>query len=242
MIQLQQQLQRQMQRYGNYNCNYNYNYNSLLWRNRIHRSLFTNTESLKRDDPYALLGLTWGATTSEIKEAYQRNAKQLHPDVNHSDTPEQAIQKFQRMKQAFEKLMNKKGASHFHHHREDLMEEWSFAIWRTADLISQDRNDVAGTKRKRPMKPVVSITNNKWGIAALGHPDGRGTPRQRADFIGDGKGPSSQTLGTGQSKWVDSTKTYQSWTPPKEIMRAGKAHIDFHSRLTAFRNDDDNDE
>ena len=230
-LQLKLQLQLQLQRY--YSC---------PWRNRHCRSLFTNTDSLKRDDPYSTLGLTWGATTLEIKEAYQRNAKQLHPDVNHHDTPEQAIQKFQRMKQAFEKLMNRNGTSQIHQHRDDLMEEWSFAVWRTADLISQDRNDVAGTKRKRPIKPAVSITNNKWGIAALGHPDGRGTQRHRAEYIGDGKGPSSQTLGTGQSKWVLNTPIYQSWTPPKQIKRAGKAHILFHTRPPATTDNDDDDD
>ena len=82
------------------------------------RSLFTNTDAMKRDDPYATLDLQWGATTSEIKEAYKKLARELHPDVNKEDTPEQALKKFQRVQKAYSKLMDVKGAPH----RDDLME------------------------------------------------------------------------------------------------------------------------
>lgn len=184
------------------------------------RSYFTNTETMKRDDPYAQLGLTWGATTTEIKEAYKRKARELHPDVNKDDA--KALEKFQQMKQAFERLMDVKGAPH----RDDLLEEWSFAVWRNADIMAQDRDDVAGAMRKRPVKPAASLINAKWGIAALGHPDGGGNARRRGELIGDGKGPRTSTVGTGQSKWVDASQKYKPWTPPSDIKRAGKAHID----------------
>jgi len=37
------------------------------------RNLFTNAENVKRDDPYAALGLTWGATTGESWNWYLSN-------------------------------------------------------------------------------------------------------------------------------------------------------------------------
>jgi curved DNA-binding protein CbpA len=198
---------------------------SAIRRLSFPRGYFTNTESMKRDDPYAQLGLTWGATTTEIKEAYKQKARELHPDVNKNDSPQLALKKFQRMKLAFEKLMDVRGASH----RDDLAEEWSFAVWRNADIMAQDRDDVAGAIRKRPAKPAVSILNNKWGVAALGHPDGGGNARRRGEFISDGKGSKSNTVGTGKSKWVDANQKYKPWSPPSEIKRAGKAQMEFKS-------------
>jgi hypothetical protein len=35
-----------------------------------HCSFFTNEDAVKGHHPYAQLGLTWGVTTTEIKEAY----------------------------------------------------------------------------------------------------------------------------------------------------------------------------
>jgi curved DNA-binding protein CbpA len=172
-------------------------------------SFFTNTESMKRDDPYAQLGITWGATTSEIKNAFKAKARALHPDVNKVDTPEQALQKFQEVQKAYESLMNINGA----HHRDDLTEQWSFAIWRNSDIIAQQRTDVAGVLKKRPAKPAASLSNKQWGIAALGHPDGSGSRLRKAEYIGDGigiKGPRSSTVGTGRSKWVK-PKEFKPW-------------------------------
>ena len=76
-----------------------------------------------------------------------RKARELHPDVNKNDTPEQALRKFQLVQKAYAKLMDVKGAPH----RDDLAEEWSFAVWRNSDVIAQERDDVAGVKRKRPI-------------------------------------------------------------------------------------------
>jgi hypothetical protein len=73
---------------------------------------------MKKDDPFATLGIQWGATTTEIKDAFKNKARELHPDVNKTDSPEQALKKFQSVQQAYTKLMDVKGAPH----RDDLLD------------------------------------------------------------------------------------------------------------------------
>jgi len=178
-----------------------------------HRNIFTNTDLMKKDDPYATLGIQWGATTTEIKDAFKTKARELHPDVNKKDTPEQALKKFQLVQQAYSKLMDVKGAPH----RDDLLEEWSFAVWRNSDIIAQDRDDVAGAMRKRPMKPAdAAKPGSKWGIATLGHPDQKGNTPRRGEYLGEGptRGPRSNTVGTGVSKYTsDKKKEFKPWNP-----------------------------
>eukprot|EP01083_Nonionella_stella_P291197 990903_1 len=89
----------------------------------MRRNYFTNTDLMKKDDPYATLGIHWGATTSEIKSAFKQKARKLHPDVNTADSAEEALKKFQTVQKAYSALMDVKGAPH----RDDLLEEWSFA-------------------------------------------------------------------------------------------------------------------
>ncbi|EJK61119.1 hypothetical protein THAOC_18442 [Thalassiosira oceanica] len=122
-------------------------------------------------DPFGLLGLSWGATITEIKEAYRRKARELHPDVSKLD-PAQALSQFRTIKEAYESLLKNKNADH----RTDVWEEWSFAVWRNSDVIAQKRTDVAGVRKKLPVKPADSL-RRRWGHASLGHPDGRGATR-----------------------------------------------------------------
>ncbi len=173
---------------------------------------------MKKDDPYATLGIQWGATTTEIKDAFKKKARELHPDVNKEDSPKKALEKFQAVQKAYSKLMDVKGASH----RDDLMEEWSFSVWRNGDIIAQERDDVAGVLRKRPVKPAASVKpGNQWGVASLGHPDGQGNRPRRAEYLGDGlsKGPRTSTVGTGQSKWVKK-KEFKPWDPNSVKVKA----------------------
>jgi len=202
---------RRIVHYKERNCYTNY---------LLSRTLFTNTERMKKNDPFATLGIQWGATTSEIKEAYKKRARELHPDVNKKDTPEEALKKFQMVQKAYSSLMDVKGAPH----RDDLVEEWSFSIWRNGDIIAQERDDVAGVLRKRPVKPAASIGNEKkWGIASLGHPDGSGIKPKRAEYLSGGDtltaGPRSSTVGTGQSKWV-AKKEFKPWNPDDVKIKA----------------------
>jgi molecular chaperone DnaJ len=57
--------------------------------------------SAKQKDMYSVLGISRSATAEEIKSAYKKKAKQLHPDVNPSP---KAAEEFSEVKQAFDVL------------------------------------------------------------------------------------------------------------------------------------------
>lgn len=162
------------------------------------RPYFTNTDQLKKTDPYAILGITWGAPLSEIKAAYHNQARQLHPDVSKLD-PSEALEQFKRVKHAYEVLVGNSAENDT---------EWAFSIWRTSDIIAQNRTDVAGVKRKRPMKPADSLKNG-WGVGQIGHPDGRGVTTSKGEYLANGQ---RSTVGSGQNKWVKK-KEYKPWNP-----------------------------
>ena len=55
-----------------------------------------------REDPYLALGVTRGAAAEEIKSAYRKRARALHPDVNTADPD--AAEKFKELVAAYELL------------------------------------------------------------------------------------------------------------------------------------------
>merc|ERR1712224_52860 len=99
------------------------------------------------------------------------------------------------------------------------MEEWRVALWRQSDRIAMDRTDIAGAKRKRPIKPAQ--TRAYYG-RELGHPSGMGVST-RGEYLTDGSRNSkekpkqrSSNVGRGQSKWVKTKrKQYTAWNPAK---------------------------
>jgi len=136
------------------------------------RSYFTNTDTMKRDDPYAQLGLQYGdgATTAEIKAAYRRRAAELHPDVNLRDSPAVALQKFRDLQRAYEALV--KVHSNLNGLSDEKDDEWRVSVWRNGDRIAVDRTDVAGALRKRPLEPAA--TAKRRMAMQIGHPGGKG--------------------------------------------------------------------
>jgi hypothetical protein len=175
------------------------------------RSYFTNTDTMKREDPYHHLGLQWGdgATTAEIQQAYRERAAELHPDVNKNDPPAVAIRKFQELQRAYQTLV--KIHSHAGGLSQEKDDEWRFSIWRNGDRIAIDRTDVAGVMRKRPVPPAeTEHSPSRRSGALLGHPSGTGSSSNaRAEYLGDG-GKRSSSVGRGQSKWVK-PKEYVAW-------------------------------
>ena len=167
---------------------------------------------MKKDDPYAQFGLQWGDATStkDIKDAFRQKARALHPDVNTTDAPEVALRKFQALQKAYQTLLGQAEDT------DDGMEEWRFAMWRNGDRIAQDRTDVAGVARKRPVQPASKA--DVWAARQLGHPDGRGShgSNRRAEYLSDGSNNNGKTkfssVGTGRNKWV-TPKVWKPWNP-----------------------------
>jgi DnaJ domain len=174
------------------------------WR-CISRFYFTNGQRTKNEDPYAALGLYWGATQAEIKVAFRERATKLHPDVNITDPPEVARLKFQTLSIAYEKLTKTKGEKH---PRLDD-DEWQWSIWLRGTHIAEARSDVAGVAKARPIPPVMGTQQQPY---MLGHPAGLGSTRyRRGEFLGSlsRDGPSS-SVGRGINKWVE-PKPYEPW-------------------------------
>jgi len=180
---------------------------SIFPRHHLARSLFTNAHNLKKDDLYAVLGLSWGdgATSTEIKNAYKRRSALLHPDVNTTDPPHIAQQKFQQLQRAYETLTK----SNENINSEERIEEWRFSIWNRGDRIACDRTDVAGAARQRPVPPAPTTEARRQAGLQLGHPSGRGAAASRNEYLGNG-GKISSSVGRGQNKWVK-PKEYKPW-------------------------------
>lgn len=177
----------------------------------FHRSYFTNGQTIHKDDPFKILGLEWGdgATSSEIKAAFRKQAQNLHPDVNKTDTPQQALEKFQKLQRAYESLMT--NVAGIGGDKIDL-EQWRVAIWRQSDRLALDRDDVAGVKRKRPAPPA---SVSKTYTNELGHPGGKGVAA-KGEYIGE-RTKRASSVGTGQSKWVK-PKEFKPWSPSEKNM------------------------
>ena len=74
------------------NIQQQYQYSQQQYNNRYQnqrRNYYTNADQVKKNDPYAILGLSYGdgATSQEIREAFRKQAAILHPDVNTIDSP-----------------------------------------------------------------------------------------------------------------------------------------------------------
>lgn len=195
------------------------------------RSYFTNTETMKQDDPYAQLGLKYadGATTAEIKQAYKRKAAELHPDVNQTDPPQVALRKFQNLQRAYQILINvHSNLSGVSKEKDDY---WRASVWRNGDRIAINRTDVAGVMKKRPIEPATS--KQTFAGSQIGHPDGRGSVESRPgecleQEVASTKTPSS-SVGRGLNKWV-SQKKFKPWNGSTA---AQKANADVSNRAEA---------
>ena len=191
------------------------------------RYYYTNGNNIKKNDPYCILGLSYGdgASTSDIKNAFREKARLLHPDVNTTDTPQQALEKFQQLQKAYETIMKQVTGGNV---GGIDAEEWSYAIWRQSDRIALDRTDVAGVARKRPIQPISKSGKNHFGNL-LGHPSGRGIIQTRGEYLANGassidgeKPRKSSSVGRGQNKWVK-PKEFVPWDSSSSAATTSKS-------------------
>ena len=137
------------------------------------RPYFTDADRARASDPFARLGLAWGATSTEIKDAYRRLARELHPDVSSLD-PTVASGEFRLVREAYDVLTSKRGGGVGA--TADSLEEWSFRTWRSGDIIAQERTDVAGAARKRPVRPAAGSRGGGGPRPAQRHPSPERAP------------------------------------------------------------------
>ena len=190
------------------------------------RGYFTNTDSMKRDDPYAQLGLQYGdgATLAEIKQAYKQKSLLYHPDLQQQhgnmSNKQAAARKFQDLQRAYQTLVNVH--SNLNGLSVEKDEEWRVSVWRNGDRLAVNRTDVAGVLKKRPAPPATISNMNTTGL--LGHPRGRGQATTRGEYLGDGgtkisTKSSSSSVGRGINKWVQ-PKQLQPWNGQTQASRA----------------------
>jgi hypothetical protein len=183
-----------------------YHNNDRHCRSRFY--LHTNADRMKRDDPYAILGLQWGdgATIAQIKAAYL--ARAAHPDVvvNTNINKAAAVAQFQKLKQAYE-ILTKAHSTTLGSAAVGDVDEWRVSLWRNGDRIAVNRTDVAGVSRVRPIPPASVDENSSYRLT------GGGTMRYtgNADYIGPSSTKQSpSSVGTGRNKWVEPA-AYKPW-------------------------------
>ncbi|GMI38026.1 hypothetical protein TeGR_g5291, partial [Tetraparma gracilis] len=162
--------------------------------------LFTNAHAASASDPFAALGLSWGASTAEIKLAFRKLAMRHHPDVG----SERDEGKFLKISAAYEALTAKARAD-----GDDAGRDYSWQAWRGAAVIADGRTDVAGAARRRPAPPVGHPTSALLGFAG----SKGGGLAGRAELLGEGgRRPSTVGRGGAGSKWVsEEGRRYKPW-------------------------------
>lgn len=116
-------------------------------------------------DPYKVLGVSRGSSLDDIKTAYRRLAKELHPDANVGDAA--AAEKFQELQAAYDALTDPDGPP-------AGAPAWTFEHGMTADdyargsELSDLFGDIAGNRRGR-VSGAASTSMNVPG-EDLAHP------------------------------------------------------------------------
>ena len=92
-------------------------------------------------DPYDVLGVSKTASVAEIKSAFRRQAKKLHPDANKHDP--RAAARFAELNTAYEILGEESKRKAFD--RGEIDE----AIFRFGDDLLRHHHDVVGSRSQR---------------------------------------------------------------------------------------------
>ena len=70
--------------------------------------------------------------------------------------------RFHRIREAYETLTRgeRRGGGIAMDDDADDIDGWSFRVWRTGDVIAQERTDVAGIARRRPVLPARALSSS----------------------------------------------------------------------------------
>lgn len=209
------------------------------------RYYYTNGINVKRDDPYAILGLSYGdgSTTKEIQSAYRYMASKLHPDVNTIDTPSIAIAKFQQLQKAYETLMRYNNVSIDINDMNHNQHEWKYSIWRKSDQLACDRTDVAGSMKKRPIMSAA-VNDSSYYLGQSSYRNKRGEYLTADGSTTTIQQSSSSTVGRGINKWVTKSKEYIPWNQNQQQQQKQQQRQQQQSQSTASSStlDDDDDD
>lgn len=106
-------------------------------KHRRFRSLGRNATSENDACPYTTLGIRKGASRSEIRAAYIRKIKTLHPDVNSEDTTEKAAS----INLAYEQICSRQSITE-NGTIEHLCQNWIFIEgWNTKDVFDRTQGE-----------------------------------------------------------------------------------------------------
>ena len=128
-------------------------------------------------DCYKILGVSRTATAAEIRRAYHKKAKLLHPDITHADS-----HAFRELVEAYETLSDIKSralfdessAFHYHWERTHVAHEWDYREWllareddeSRAKLIlfdlTHNREDTAVSEFKRMNMSSTNFRLSYW--------------------------------------------------------------------------------
>lgn len=130
-------------------------------------------------DYYKLLGLSKTATEAEIKKAYRKQARKLHPDLNPDDKEAQA--KFQQLNEANAVLSNPENRKKYDKYGKD---------WERGEEYEQYKQQQSQSQRQYANSGQQSYGNfegedfSDFFSSMFGQNSGRGGQRSQAQFRG----------------------------------------------------------
>ena len=142
-----------------------------LLNNFLHRQF--SSQVLRREEALVILGVPYNASKPEIKEAFIKLSKTLHPDVN---TSVNATEEFQRVKSAYDVLMNSKHTDtrhsssdegFYHQPSSEEWRQWQSRQRRTKEFDDWMRN-VARERRQGKGRRAVKEDNFDFNEGWMG--------------------------------------------------------------------------
>jgi len=119
-------------------------------------------ETTQKDKFYEVLGVSKNATDDEIKKAYKKKAREVHPD-RHPEEREKYQELFQELQQAYEVLLNPQKRQIYDKYGEKGLKRGAGGGHDVHDIFShvfggQTSSSDSGPKKSPPIKEVLDVT------------------------------------------------------------------------------------